>query len=990
MDATELAAAERAVSELPSFALLPFDLAARRSLVASGAPFAELANSLAHDLEPWLDIPMPISLDKARLTRAGGRCPTHGTFLDFDPAQPHDHWCVQCSREYRGRVHDQWWAMGAHLWTAERAVHSAALYALRDDTRHAHFAARILREYTTRYASWPNDDNVLGPSRVFFSTYLESLWLLNLCHAAALLGPHNAAWTETDRASFAARVLEPASTLIASYNEGASNRQVWNEAAIMSAWTLLGRTTEVRQRAQETHGLLWQLQHGLDEDGFWYEGENYHLFAHRGLWYSIQLLGALGIDLPRPLSERFARGFAAPFAGVLPDETFPSRRDSQYGTSVRQWRIAEWCELGWTYTHNAFIAGVLSRLYAADIPRRETRRDRSTGDAERGVPASSLTRADLSWRALLMAEPTILAARPAPPVSKVLPSQGVAVIRRDAGKWYVALDGGETGGGHGHPDQLALTIQHDVDRWLEDPGTGTYVELELHWYRSTMAHAAPLFDGVSQRPVPATLTAFEDRGAYGWIEKHVVGLIADVALTRTIIVAQQYVLDVLEWQGAGDHALLLPIAGAAEVCNEAGETISNCSWKAAPLPRAWQSNADAWAHAHDFAIAEIPTSGQAAVTPTTDGIWLNVRPTQAQPAPAQPKPAQPSVITDHAAGPKALLHYRSTHPVQLLRANVPGAPGHPRVSRHFLQTQADRGRVVGVWMFDERAAPPRDAARTVQLNPEGDVLARITSADGTTALHSRAPHGWHIELLAGNARSSIDLETLASPTVVAARERVARVATPSAVIALQSGKATLVELREAHYVQTESPWHEAGRPEAELRLSHNDQELTLEIIAHTGPVKSHAPSTDELDNEIPEINLSGVQWYFAPADVGVTDESPWPVSGIAAVSETSAGEPCVVQRTLSGALTPTVDLHLSENFWQLRMRFPVAALPLNALGAVNFECVVNECPPRRERRRGQLVLSGGGGFGYLAGPRRSPLQCVQLHFRFAPGTTTPR
>jgi hypothetical protein len=34
-------------------------------------------------------------------------------------------------------------------------------------------------------------------------------------------------------------------------------------------------------------GVVAQLGSGLLADGTWYEGENYHQFAHRGLWYGL-------------------------------------------------------------------------------------------------------------------------------------------------------------------------------------------------------------------------------------------------------------------------------------------------------------------------------------------------------------------------------------------------------------------------------------------------------------------------------------------------------------------------------------------------------------------------------------------------------------------------------------------------------------------------------------------------------------------------------
>src|SRR5205085_2959362 len=105
--------------------------------------------------------------------------------------------------------------------------------------------------------------------------------------------------------------------------------------------------------------------------------------------------------------------------------------------------------------------------------------------------------------------------RPTP--SALLDAQGIAVFRRDRARVYAALDYGHSGGGHGHPDRLNLLLADGDVRWLDDPGTGSYVDPSLHWYRSTLAHTAPLIDGRSQPVVDGRLLAFEDRGEVGWI-----------------------------------------------------------------------------------------------------------------------------------------------------------------------------------------------------------------------------------------------------------------------------------------------------------------------------------------------------------------------------------------------------------------------------------------------------------------------------------------
>jgi hypothetical protein len=249
--------------------LMMCDVGLRRAETAPGTSLGAIANGLSIELAPWLSQGLPIPAQKARLTRDGGRCPVHGTLLEFDPSRPHAHVCLRCGTAFSGDTHDQWWVMGAHLFTAERAVHAASLYLLRGDTTHQALAVNTLSALSEQYARWPNRDNVLGPTRPFFSTYLESIWLLNICHALSLL---ERAGTPSIGGVVRERILEPSSTLIASYNEGRSNRQVWNEVALLSSWTLLGDARRAERRLESATSLTALMDSGLLADGTWYEG----------------------------------------------------------------------------------------------------------------------------------------------------------------------------------------------------------------------------------------------------------------------------------------------------------------------------------------------------------------------------------------------------------------------------------------------------------------------------------------------------------------------------------------------------------------------------------------------------------------------------------------------------------------------------------------------------------------------------------------------
>ncbi|MEP6836094.1 MAG: heparinase II/III family protein [Gemmatimonas sp.] len=969
--------------------LLSFDADKRRAL-AAGA-LAPLVRALRVELDPLVDGRLSIPVQKARLTRRGGRCEFDGTMLSFDPWSPHEHTCPQCHRIFMDGTHDDWWAMGAQLWVAERAAQAAALQLVTGEQAMGAVALRILGELADRYETWPNKDNALGPTRPFFSTYLESIWLINLCHAIALLEQHdNSASNILLHAR--SKLVRPSRDLIASFHEGRSNRQVWNEVAILSASRILDDDEECKARIASQHGLFDLLANGLLDDGTWYEGENYHLFAHRGLWYGVQLLRAANVSIPAELEERYRAGFVTPFLGVLPDDTIPSRRDSQYKVSIRQWRFAEWCEMGIAHAQSHHLApdarlvGTLHRLYHpdnADQLQAQHRHPFSTADAERNEPAGLLSRADLSWRSLLMTTPVLLDGNSWSPGSVCLPQQGLAVIRREAGKTYVALEGGHTGGGHGHPDRLALTVQRGHDRWFEDPGTGSYVEQKLHWYRSTLAHAAPLVDGASQDAVPARLLAFEDRGGAGWMCKRVENMKPGVNVQRTIVVCDGYFIDLLEWESNRTVQIDLPVPRSFQI----GRLI----YTEPADPHGAGGLEDGFDFLTDVEVDAHPLKS------TSSGATAS-------------RPLDEDCLES--------LHYAANTHVQIWRAEAPGAPGQERGPLHWLRMNAAKGCLIGIgsWI---------DLDKTfTSINADGMQTIAVTLGE-TESIHTRTSLGWHIALKARHATSSIDLSYLPQPetarealqyTVVADAVHVAdvtevadvtgtaNVAGPANVRAAESyvpgvvhqlaqhPQSIVFELGEQQYRRTEQTWTEASEPKALIAVLVNDTMLEISAYGITDDIV--VPTEHEenlLDNERRDVNADGVELF-----IGTHPGAPWSGSWLAvpANENISPDEPNRARSTVTTSGSPAATVTWSEiaidarKGFMIQFQIPISAIATASDGTFVMEVIVNERPRDRRRRRGQLVLSGGGGFGYLRGDRADSDRA--LTFRLPPGVRSHR
>lgn len=918
--------------------LAPAEWEARSGQLDGG--LGALADNLAVTVDRLAAEGVEIPRDKALLSRDGGRCAGDGTYLVYDPWEPHRHRCGACGATYEGPRHDRFRLYWHQLWLAERALHAAVLWRLRGRPSHRRVAEDILAGYADAYLGYPNADNTLGPGRVFFSTYLESIWVLQLVLATDTLGDAGPLGARVRE-----RIVEPSIAVIASYDEGGSNRQVWNDVAMLAAGLLLGDRALAERAMYATSGIVAHLQQGLLPDGTWYEGENYHLFAHRGLWYAAILAERAGFAMPADLRVRFDRGFIVPFLTTFPDLTLPSRRDAPYAASVRQPRFAELCELGLARGADPRLAGVLARLYAADIPRGDTGQDRTSGDVERNGPAVALTRADLGWRALLFARPGRAAEGATPPLPSVLlRDQGIAVFRRAHGAAMAALDFGHSGGGHGHPDRLNLLLGVGGRRWLDDMGTGSYVERALHWYRSSLAHNAPMANGHEQPRRDGRLLAYEERGAAGWVMAEAV-LDAGVVARRTLVVLDGYLIDELRWSAGEEAVVDLPYHFPSDLILRAAKDLA----PAPPgQPRRSDDRSDAgWDFLRDLEATSLPAGTLTRLT-----------------AEAQ-----------HGTRLDAWVHAEGD--AEWWRAVAPGPPATGDRPFHAIRTRGLEGRIRAVIAWN-------GAARDVRLDP---ATIEIDAADGTHHVHGRTADGWHIELHAGTARSSIDLGGLAATTPIAEEAAARASAHPGGTVRAEgsAGRSRqgapaperrvpraippaglTLHLGAPHYRRSEPSWEEAGRPSATVRLDPRPGRLQLTVeIPALRPLVVNPPGTDNpWDNEPADVNADGVQLYFATANGSGGWRLPLRPGG----------------RVEPGHVTGWGTLGLRDPQWreipggyELSVMLPIPA----GSREVALDLLVNDIVPGRMRRRGQLVLSGGEGeWTYLRGDRHDPARLI--------------
>lgn len=234
----------------------------------------------------------------------------------------------------------------------------------------------------------------------------------------------------------------------------------------------------------------------------------------------------------------------------------------------------------------------------------------------------------------------------------------------------------------------------------------------------------------------------------------------------------------------------------------------------------------------------------------------------------------------------------------------------------------------------------------------------ITLADQPTHVHFRSEGGWTV--VRGAERVHLDgivEQPVEVPLVVAERPA------PNPIIISRRAR-TLIPLGEANYRRSEQSWREAGEPAGSVAFERIDDSLRLIIEVMTSELTFvPADAVNPYDNEPADINGDSVQLYLRSANG---------LSGWMLVPTLESVE--VRQRTIEGWDAPCA---ISAAWERTKAGYRIT-VDLDSIPQA-LDVIVNEMPRGRERRRGQLVLSGAAGeFIYLRGDRHDQSRLIPI------------
>jgi hypothetical protein len=255
-----------------------------------------------------------------------------------------------------------------------------------------------------------------------------------------------------------------------------------------------------------------------------------------------------------------------------------------------------------------------------------------------------------------------------------------------------------------------------------------------------------------------------------------------------------------------------------------------------------------------------------------------------------------------------------------------------------------------------------DAIETIWVNPRSALT--VERHDGSHDLHTQTFATYRIDRVAGQDRTVSVLRGLA----LRPREPHPSPETANVMrVDLAVGRPAVFELGQSDYRRSEETWREAGRPTARIELRYEPHGLGIDITVRKAGELTFMPANaaNPYDNESPDINGDGVQLYLVDAN----GASAWLLVPEAAGSEVGIRE--VRARAIEDWRAPrAVSARWTRRSSGYSVDVQISSIALDDGGEFRLGVVINEKPPDRVRRRGQLALGGAQGeFVFLRGDR---------------------
>jgi hypothetical protein len=420
-------------------------------------------------------------------------CPTCSVPLVFDLDKPYEHLCPSCKKNFCGGVYDGAWTKLLNVCNIDGAYHLGLLYLCTGDLSYAQRAKEILSAYALYYPDYAvhGDIPYNGPGKANAQTLDEAIFLRTLASAYDLV---EETLDEREKSFIKDRLFKEGLAFLRQHRHNQlHNHEVICNGAIGILGLLLNDKAALNFALHTKYGLLYQLEQGVLEDGFWFEGSTaYHFFALQNfLAFEKFARYTAYSNLNHP---NYRKMIHSSLALLKEDLSFPLLNDTHLhqgqpnGYGLFEFAYKTWKE--------PLLLGLLNKIYTKQ-------------------PRLSVESFFYGEEVLEIAPPLVF--------ENLHETKGLGVsILRDSNEQYLLFRHGQFGGEHDHHDRLGISYSYLGQPVSEDLGTTGYgARLHYGYYKHTGTHNTVVIDEENQSPSKAEVLAYEQDSSHCLVDAQV-------------------------------------------------------------------------------------------------------------------------------------------------------------------------------------------------------------------------------------------------------------------------------------------------------------------------------------------------------------------------------------------------------------------------------------------------------------------------------------
>lgn len=418
-------------------------------------------------------------------------CKEEGGLLIYDPTMPETHTCSICGKSYTDELLNGVWHTMYRNQGAINAWKSALAYRALGNRRYLDYVLEFVDFYNDNYLKFTLhnkeglefdtvDDALWGTSRIMPQALNESIFLVRLVNALELIRDD---LPEGYRRKLQDGMFGEAFRMFRPQVNAIHNIPTWLNCGIGIMGLFLGNQEMVDFAFDAEFGLVNQLQKGLTDDYFWYEGSiHYNNFLLEGVVNALLFSELNGRDFSIG-KEAVARMIDATYLYAFDNHRLPNPNDGWPDVNLK------------TYS---YLYSVAVKVLGEDSKTGRLLGSILNHDGERGsIPLSRpyYYMNDISLEELLFVPGLRERHRDIISCGSVLfPDSYCGMLRKS--DVNVFLKYGHNGPSHAHPDKMSIEVMFRnsvFSRDLSNAGYGN--RLCNEWHRVSASHNTVVVDG---------------------------------------------------------------------------------------------------------------------------------------------------------------------------------------------------------------------------------------------------------------------------------------------------------------------------------------------------------------------------------------------------------------------------------------------------------------------------------------------------------------